>query len=209
MDAFTERWVNRFTDAYEEERLGELSWVTTSVNPAVEQLVIDQVLRRGDAVLDLGCGPGVTAVFLARHGMHVTGLDQSTAALRRARELADFYGEDITLVEGDVLDIPISDASVDVVHDSFVYHNIRPENRQRYAAEVARVLRPGGLVVMTEFSDRMTPGSGPIRLTSDDIVLPWISAFEIEELRRFRNLPTEKRPDQWHWLAVYRRRDTE
>lgn len=206
MDAFTDRWVTKFANVYGEEKLADICWVTTSVSPALQQLVIDQTIPRGSRVVDLGCGPGVHAIFLARHGMSVVGVDKSPAALEKAREIAGLFSAELDFVEGDILDVPLPDAHADVVHDSFVYHNVRPEARAAYVAEVARILKPGGLLVMTEFSDRMTPGTGPIRLTGDDMVLPWVEHFAVEELRRFRNLPTEKRPDQWHWLGLYRRR---
>ncbi|UKJ62323.1 methyltransferase domain-containing protein [Cellulosimicrobium cellulans] len=208
MDAFTDRWVDKFSKVYDEEPLADICWVTTSVSPALQGLVIDQTIPRGSRVVDLGCGPGVHAIFLARHGMDVVGVDRSSGALERARQLAGFYQAEVEFVEGDILDVPLPDATADVVHDSFVYHNVRPEARAQYVAEVARILRPGGLLVMTEFSDRMTPGTGPIRLTGDDMTLPWLEDFTVEELRRFRNLPTEKRPDQWHWLGLYTRRTT-
>ncbi|MBM2620367.1 class I SAM-dependent methyltransferase [Actinoplanes sp. LDG1-06] len=206
MEAFVDRWVNGFAPLYENSELSDISWVTTSVSPALQGLVIDGTLARGSRVVDLACGPGVHANFLARHGMHVIGVDQSADALRKARILTGFYGTDATFVEGDILDVPLPDDSADVVHDSFVYHNVRPEARSQYAAEVARLLKPGGLFVLVGFSDRMTPGSGPIRLTSDDLLESLTPLFSVEELRRFRNLPTEKRPDQWHWLGVFRRR---
>jgi ubiquinone/menaquinone biosynthesis C-methylase UbiE len=206
MEAFTDRWVQGFAPLYETEQLGEISWVTTSVSPVLQQLVIDGTLARGSRVLDVGCGPGVQAVFLARHGMRVTGVDRSRTALARARTLAEFYSASVDFVEGDVLEVPLPAAVADVVHDSFVYHNVRPEARPRYAAEVARLLAAGGLFMVVGFSDRMSPGSGPIRLTSDDLIEPLLPFFAVEELRRFRNLPTEKRPDQWHWLGLFRRR---
>jgi len=206
MDAFTDRWVEKFSNVYEEEELADICWVTTSVSPALQGLVIDQTIPRGSRVVDLGCGPGVHSTFLARHGMKVVGVDRSGAALVKARQLAGFYDAEVDFVAGDILDVPLPDGSADVVHDSFVYHNVRPEARARYVSEVARLVRPGGLLVMTEFSDRMSPGTGPIRLTADDMTLPWAESFSVEELRRFKNLPTEKRPDQWHWLGLYRRR---
>ncbi|QMU67392.1 HAD-IIIC family phosphatase [Streptacidiphilus sp. P02-A3a] len=206
MQAFTDRWEQGFAPLYDSRELAEISWVTTSVSPALQQLVIDGVIPRGSQVVDLACGPGVHATFLARHGMTVTGVDRSTTALAKARQLADFYDCDITFLEGDILNTPLATGSADVVHDSFVYHNVRPEARAAYFQEAARLLRPGGLFVMVGFSDRMTPGSGPIRLTSDEVVLPALEHFSVEELRRFRNLPTEKRPDQWHWLGLFRRR---
>ncbi|WP_327004502.1 class I SAM-dependent methyltransferase [Dactylosporangium sp. NBC_01737] len=206
MEAFTDRWVAGFSSLYETERLGTISWVTTSVSPALQQLVIDQTIPRGARVIDLACGPGVHATFLAAHGMRVTGVDRSAAALEKARALAGLYGVEADFISGDILAVPLPDAGADVVHDSFVYHNVRPDARRLYAAEAARLLSPGGLFVLVGFSDRMTPGTGPIRLTSDDIVQPLLPHFAVEELRRFRNLPTEKRPDQWHWLGLFRRR---
>jgi len=206
LTAFTNHWEQQFANVYDEEMLRDISWVTTSVSPALQELVISQTIPRGSKVIDLGCGPGVHATFLARHGMEVTGIERSVSALEKARAFASFFHCDVTFLEGDILDVPLPDECADVVHDSFVYHNIRPEARDAYVSEVARLLKPGGLFVMVGFSDRMSPGSGPIRLTADDVVLPWTERFSLEELRRFRNLPTEKRPDQWHWLGVYRRR---
>lgn len=206
MEAFAEHWARDFKVHYDDRELSGISWVTTAVSPPLAQLVIDAGIPRGARVVDLGCGPGVQAVFLARHGMRVTGVDRSPVALAKARQLAGFYGTEVTFVEGDILAVPLPDDCADVVHDSFVYHNVRPDARAAYAAETARLARPGGLLVMVGFSDRMSSGTGPLRLTSDDILEPLLPYFRVEELRRFRNLPTEKRPDQWHWLGVFTRR---
>ncbi|MDH6118609.1 class I SAM-dependent methyltransferase [Kitasatospora sp. GAS204B] len=206
MQAFTDRWVNGFSQLYDNDDLAKISWVTTSVSPALQELVINGTLAHGSRVVDLACGPGVHAIFLAKHGLKVTGIDRSTTALAKARELAGFYAADVDFVEGDILDVPLPDGCADVVHDSFVFHNVRPEARAAYLDEAARLLAPGGLMVIVGFSDRMSPGSGPIRLTSDDLLEHALPRFRVEELRRFRNLPTEKRPDQWHWLALLRRR---
>ncbi len=209
MQAFTDRWVNGFAKLYAENPLAQISWFTGTVSPALTELVINGTLKSGQKVVDLGCGAGVQASFLARHGMEVTGVDASPVALDAARRLAELYGVDLELVEGDILATGLPDGGADVVNDSFIYHNVRPEARAAYAAEVARVLRPGGLFVMVGFSDRMTPGSGPIRLTSDEVLHAFLPDFEVEEFRRFRNLPTEVRPDQWHWFGLFRKRDAE
>lgn len=206
MQAFTDRWVSGFAKLYEENPLAQISWFTGTVSPVLADLVIDGTLARGQRVVDLGCGAGVAAAFLARHGMTVTGVDASATALAAAEQLAALYGVELELIQADILRTTVPDESADVVNDSFIYHNVRPEARAAYAAEVGRILKPGGLFVMVGFSDRMTPGSGPIRLTSDDVLDPFLPGFEVEELRRFRNLPTEARPDQWHWLGVFRKR---
>jgi ubiquinone/menaquinone biosynthesis C-methylase UbiE len=204
VDAFTDRWAQTFSALYTDLPLAEISWFTGAVSPMLAQLVIDGTLQPGQRVVDLGCGAGVQAAFLARHGMDVTGVDSSPKALEMAGAINALYGTKVDFVEADILATGLPGAQADVVHDSFVYHNVRPEAREAYVAEAARLLKPGGLFVMVGFSDRMTPGSGPLRLTSDDILGAVLPRFEVEELRRFRNLPTRARPDQWHWFGLFR-----
>lgn len=207
MEAFTERWTKNLAKLYTDVPLAEISWFTGAVSPMLSQLVIDGTLQPGQKVVDLGCGAGVQAAFLAKHGMDVTGVDSSPAALEAARRLIELFGVELDLVQADILETTLPDGHADVVNDSFIYHNVRPEARDAYVAESARILKPGGLMVVVGFSDRMTPGSGPIRLTSDDVLDPFMRHFEVEEFRRFRNLPTQVRPDQWHWFGLFRRRE--
>lgn len=206
MEAFTDRWVDSFAKLYDERPLGEISWMTGTVSPPLIELVVSATLAPGSVVADLGCGAGVHSTFLARQGYDVIGVDRSPRALEAAAQLATFYGLTVRWVEADILDTTLDSESVDVVHDSFVFHNVRPEARIAYVTEAARILRPGGLMVLVGFSDRMTPGSGPIRLTSGDVLGSFMYLFEVEEFRRFRNLPTPVRPDQWHWFGLFRKR---
>ncbi|KOG88077.1 methyltransferase, partial [Streptomyces varsoviensis] len=80
MEAFTDRWADHFSKLYADLPLGEISWFTASVSPVLTELVIDGTLRPGQRVVDLGCGAGVHAAFLARHGMDVIGVDRSAMA---------------------------------------------------------------------------------------------------------------------------------
>lgn len=206
MKAFTDKWVQNFGSKYDEVSLAEITWVTGAVSPPVAELVISMRFQPESRIVDLGCGVGVQAVFFAQHGHRVTGLDNSAKALESARTLAGFYGVDVEFVEADILATGLAEGAADVVHDCFIFHNIRPEARAAYAAEAARILRPRGTLVLVGFSDQMSPGSGPIRLTSDDILSTFTEHFEVEELRRFRNFPTAKRPEQLHWFALLTRR---
>lgn len=206
MKAFTDRWIENFSGKYDNERLGEITWVTGAVSPPVAELVTSLTIEPGARVIDLGCGAGVQSAFFAQHGYRVTGVDVSPQALRAARTLSGFYGIDVDWVEADVLETGLPAGEADFVHDSFIFHNIRPEARSAYAAEAARLLKPGGRMAIVGFSDHMVPGSGPIRLTSDDILSTFLPHFAVDELRRFRNFPTAKKPDQWHWFALLTRR---
>lgn len=102
--------------------------------------------------LDLGCGTGGDAVYLAGLGIDTTGLDFSPAALELAKQRAGERGVTVTWIEGDVLDLPIADASIDLVTDHGWLHHVRAEDQPSYAREVARVLTPGGLLLIREMN---------------------------------------------------------
>ena len=106
----------------------------------------DLVRRLGigpdDEVLDVGCGTGNLAIQAAQAGARVTGIDIAPPMLERARAGAERAGVDVAWVEGDAEDLPAEDASVDVVMSSFGCM-FAPRHRVA-AAEIARVLRPGG-----------------------------------------------------------------
>ena len=92
--------------------------------------------------IDVGCGTGGDAVFLAELGIATTGLDVSDDALDRARERAAAGGVDVTWVEGSALDLPVADASIDLVTDRGCLHHIDERDHARYASEAARSCGP-------------------------------------------------------------------
>lgn len=99
----------------------------------------------GARVLDLGCGAGRHLPHLCARGARALGLDLSGDLLREARR-ADPRGDHGPLLRGDWTRIPLADACCDAVlslFTAFGYGEDRDEQR-RMAAEVARVLRPGG-----------------------------------------------------------------
>lgn len=203
--AFIEPWVEKFSSVYADSKLADIAWFTCAPGIKVMQAVIDGIIKAGDDVVDMGCGPGSNAVFLATAGANVTGVDLSPDALGRARMLAQWAGVEVNFVNASILETGLPTASADVVNDSFTFHNVADETREQYAAEVHRVLRPGGVFLVSSFSDRMTPGSGPRRITARELLESFGGdRFECRHLEIYRNLPTEARPDQNHWFAIFR-----
>ena len=98
----------------------------------------------GATALDVGCGSGLEAVYLARAGLHVIGVDSSRPALVLARERAWAAGVELDLRHGSALALPVEPASIDLALDRGCLHAIDREDRPAYTAEIARVLRPGG-----------------------------------------------------------------
>ena len=104
----------------------------------------------GARVLDLGIGPGVSAIELARAApaAHLVGLDASAPMLARARRHGAAAGVTVALVRGDARHLPFTDAAYDgATGHSFLY---LVADSRAVLREVCRVVRPGGAVAFLE-----------------------------------------------------------
>jgi arsenite methyltransferase len=117
------------------------------------------VIREGDTVLDIGSGSGtdlLVAALTAGPRGHVVGLDMTPSMRRKAEANARSMGLDtVELLDGNAEEIPLPDASVDVVTSNGVI-NLVP-NKAAAAREIARVLRPGGRVQIADIVVRDPP----------------------------------------------------
>ena len=109
--------------------------------------------RPGQPALDLCCGTGDVAFALARAGAEVTGCDFSRPMLdvadRRAAARPVVGPGSVRFVQGDALNLPLADGSFDVVTVSYGLRNLA--DGARGIREMARVLRPGGRLVVLDF----------------------------------------------------------
>ena len=106
----------------------------------------------GKDVADLGAGEGALTLLLSKYARMVTAVDQSPRMLRLVEERAveAGLGEGVRVAEGDLEQLPLPDASFDVVFLSQALHHAgRPE---KAVAEAARVMRPGGLLVVLDLA---------------------------------------------------------
>lgn len=152
---------------------------------------------RGRA-LDVGCGTGTNALWLARQGFSVLGIDISSAALERASAKAagpaGAPSLDCRFVRVDFLRETLSEGPFDFVFDRGCFHVFdKPDDRARFAERVASLLARGGrwlsLMGSTEGPER---DSGPPRRSARDVISAIEPNLEIVELRsiQFRdNLP--------------------
>jgi demethylmenaquinone methyltransferase/2-methoxy-6-polyprenyl-1,4-benzoquinol methylase len=115
-------------------------------DPRWRRFLVDRLPRDGGRVLDVATGTGLVAQELLRRGFRVTGLDQSTEMLARARER---FGDRVVLVEGSADELPFDEASFD--HLTFTYLLRYVDDPAATLVELARVVRPGGTVAMLEF----------------------------------------------------------
>ncbi len=113
--------------------------------------ILDLARRRlGDPrdlrMLDVGCGVGITDRFLVSGVGALAGVDTSAEAVSRAARAHPSV--DYRAYDGDR--IPFEDSSMDLAFAICVFHHVAPGDRAHLAAEMRRVLRPGGLAVVFE-----------------------------------------------------------
>ena len=105
--------------------------------------------RDGDKVLDLCCGNGRLYQLFDGMSIHYIGLDQSEELIKRAWE--KFPGVDFSV--GDMRELPFPDDSYDVIYSIAAFHHLaNAEDRLKVLAEMRRVLKPGGRLVMTNWN---------------------------------------------------------
>jgi cyclopropane fatty-acyl-phospholipid synthase-like methyltransferase len=115
-------------------------------------------LKAGEHLLDIGCGTGLPAVRMAqRSGGRVTGINVSREHLTRAEETARSEGvsDRVSFRYGNAMALDFPDESFDAAMSIDVYDHL--SDRQKAFHETARVLRPGGHFMMSEFTLRGTP----------------------------------------------------
>ncbi len=105
--------------------------------------------RPGSRVLDVATGPGYVAAAFAEAGCEVTGLDLTPALLERAEQMRQARGlSGLRFLEGDAEQLPFEERTFDIVVSRFALHHW--ERPRRVLAEMARVARLGGMVVIQD-----------------------------------------------------------
>lgn len=138
--------------------------------------------------LDLACGEGRNAVWLAGLGWHMTGVDFSAVGLSKAESLAADRGVEIEWIEADVVDWSAPESSFDLV--AIFYLQLPEPERRRVNAGAAAALAPGGtLLVVGHDSTNITEGYGgpqdpSVLFSPDDVVADLGGGLVIERAER-------------------------
>lgn len=150
-------------------REGEVPWDLPEPPDILVELVESGRVAPCDAV-DLGCGTGNQALWLASLGFRVTAIDLSAEAIAIATGHAKERGLACRFLARDVArDVADLAESFDFAYDWKVLHHVFPAARPLWAGNVHRMLRPGGTYLSVSFSEREPtgfPGSGKVRETA-------------------------------------------
>jgi SAM-dependent methyltransferase len=178
----------------------KLPWHLPAFDPDLRSALEATGMRRLK-ILEVGCGLGNQAWFMAQLGHDVTATDISPAAIERARSLHPgprFLVDDITRTElGDTFDLIV---------DRGCLHVLDPEAHGAYLQSLASLVRPGGLVFVKVFSQENRKTSfGPQRFSQLGLVRLFTGSFSLVRVQRTvyqGSTPHSPRA----WFAVARRR---
>ena len=135
--------------------------------------------------IDMGCGAGNYAIYLASVGFDVTGMDISPSAIALAEANAKKKGVTCRFVVADVLGgLEEITETFEFAYDWSVLHHIFPEYRRQYVETVHRLMVPGGKYLSVCFSEKDTGfgGTGKERWTPINTVLYFSSEVELRDL---------------------------
>jgi SAM-dependent methyltransferase len=163
---------------------GQLPWDTGQPEPVLVEFVTSGRVRPGPS-LEIGAGTGTNAIWMAECGFEVFGIDVSPLAVERAKAKMGERDLRCRFAAWDFLAAPPPDGPFQFVFDRGCFHVFdEAEERQRFAAQVAAVLAPGGLwLSLIGSTEGPAREIGPPRRSAREITLAIEPALEIVELR--------------------------
>ena len=164
---------------------------------------VEQERLESGRAIDLGCGIGRNAIYLAKAGFRVDAIDLSRTAISRGRLFAEEGRVRVNFIIGSVFDVPLRENHYDVAYDAGLFHHLPPHRRSLYLDLVRRSLKPDGFFGMTCFDTtggqqvkdreiyergKMPPGIGYTEDRLRDILQGF---FKILELRPMKVCPED------------------
>lgn len=159
--------------------LGLTPWDRDEV-PGHLTALADELSMTPGRALDIGCGTGRDAVYLAGRGWTVTGVDGVPRAIQRGRERARKAGTDVNLVVGDVTALPslgVGDG-YQLILDRGCFHGLTDEERGRCAEGITALAAPDARMLINAFQPR-DRGMGPQGIRPEDLEAYFQAAWEL------------------------------
>ncbi len=151
--------------------------------PQGELVALAQAGEIKGSVLDVGCGTGENALYLAALGHEVWGVDFAPTAIAKAKRKASRRRLKARFLVADALNLQQLGRTFDTVLDSGLFHSLSDEERPLFLRSLASVLPPGGKYLMLCFSELETGPGGPRRITRAEIKSTFAKGWRIDYIK--------------------------
>jgi methyl halide transferase len=185
-------------------RQGTPPWETGAAAKELIRVLDEGIVRPGTA-LELGCGTGADAIWLAGHGFEVTAVDVSPMAVERARVRAEGENPLPRFVLADVFKFAQTAGQFDFVYDAGFYHCVRQFNLDGLLDVLWRVTRPGSYYLSLVGSDGEEAEGGPPQVSEEEIHDELGRLFEFIHVRHFRFESPRHARGYLGWSCLMRR----
>jgi SAM-dependent methyltransferase len=194
---------NRFEERY---RSGDTPWDHGRVDDNLIAVVSGHGISRCRA-LDIGCGSGENAIWLAQQGFEVDACDISPTAIRQGAGKLSAAGPQVHFLVADFLADPIPDAPFGFVFDRGCLHSMEDDtDRKRFAEKVFGLLEEGGQwLSLVGNADEGEREIGPPQLTASELVAVVEPFFEILSLHSGHFGSDQAIPPR-AWICMMRKR---
>lgn len=169
------------------------------------------------SALEIGCGEGRNAIYMAKQGISVTALDISSEAIKNAKKIAVSKEVDVDFRCADVLKDGVN-GRYDFVYDSGMLHHLPPHRRITYIELLKKVLNPGGYFGLTCFAwgedcaDEVDDWEfykqefcAGIAFKKERLVELFEPYFDVVEIRKYRNgIPDTIQGLQFMWVCLFK-----
>ena len=148
-------------------RSGEPPWDIGRPQPAIVRLAEEGAIN--GSVLDVGCGTGENALYLASRGLDVVGVDAAPTAIERAGAKATERGVRVEFLVADALALEGLGRTFDVAIDCGLFHTFSDAERIRFERSLHATLRTGARYFLLSFNEHQPGDIGPRRVTEREI----------------------------------------
>jgi methyl halide transferase len=164
----------------------ETPWDSGQPSQELQRILTEREIAPSRA-LELGCGTGTNAVFLAQRGFQVTACDISELAIERAKQRAAAAAVEMTLLAADIAGLPDLGPPFPFVFDRGLYHVVRKTNLEDLLSLLKRVTEPGSLwlTLAGNANETHPEDKGPPTVRAVEICSELEPLFELVQLREF------------------------
>lgn len=193
-------------------RQGTPSWDTGLLEPDFERLIESNIIPRRASVLEIGCGSGIEALYLAQKRYEITAVDCSAMAIDRAHSRARERNLWLRIVHEDIFKFTNqAKATYDFVYDIGFYHFIRRHFLTHYIDLLWRITKPGSYYYTLAGSDEEEFDPEYVRqnflptVSEDDILNELGTLFEVVEIKHGTIYSRAQKDPFPAWSCLFRR----
>ncbi len=197
--ADVEHWDSRY-------REGTPPWDTGRVSAELQRLLARFPIPACRAI-ELGCGTGTNAIWLAQQGFEVVGVDLSPLAIQRARRKADEAGVPLLFLQADVTELPDLGPPFQFFFDRGCYHAVRRGKVEAFLQQLDRMTGPEAWGIVLTGNARESRQPGPPTVAEAELREELGRSFDFISLEEFRF--DQEEPDGYRhlgWSCVLRKK---